>query len=718
MKPALSILVIVSLAVAATVTAGAEEGMWTLDQLKLLDLNRKGLEIPVDDVYRADGACLADAAVLLGGGTSAFVSPKGLLLTNHHVAYGAVQRASTQGTDYLTNGFLASTYAEEIQAPGVSAQIITEMRDVTDEVLKSVKGVKDVVKRQREIDKKIRKMTEKIEKGKVDVSAQIAAMYDGKQYVLYIYKRFDDVRVVYMPPLAIGNYGGDVDNWMWPRHTGDFAFMRAYVSPDGVGAKYSEENVPYEPKTWLQVSTGDLDEGDFAFTLGFPGHTTRFRTSYSAAYWQDLYLPDRLQLFDDVMTALDGIAEQYPEAKMKLAGAQKGIANVQKNWGAMLESMKRSDFVNEKRAMERELTSFIDGSQEYKKKYGDVLSQVAVLYDGQRKVKRHDDVLGLFGYYAGLLPSVASRIVYYAEEREKPEKKRDPYFSEDDVEREVFRLDSRYLEYFEPAQEWQLGYVLNKAAALPDDERLVGLDYMLKDPSKSIDDWVDYILANTKLADKEHAKSLYTKSTRELKAMKDPLIDMALALYPEVEDNRDRDEEFGAKITNLRRKFSEALLLWKGGAVYPDANRTLRFSDGTIMGYRPRDAVSYYPFTRLEGVYEKDTGVEPFDMPPKLKDLYLAGDYGRWKDPELDDVPVAFLVDCDGTGGSSGSPVLNSKGEMIGIAFDGVIEARLGDWKFEPAVAREICVDIRYVLFVTEKFAGADYLLKELGVAM
>jgi hypothetical protein len=718
MKTTLCCLVIAALAASATVTASAEEGMWTLDQLKLLDLNKKGLEIAVGDVYSPDKACLADAAVLLGGGTSAFVSPKGLLLTNHHVAYGAVQRASTQGTDYLTNGFLAGGYAEEIQAPGVSAQIITEMRDVTDEVLKSVKGVKDVVKRQREIDKKIRKMTEKIEKGKVDVNAQIASMYDGKQYVLYIYKRFDDVRVVYMPPLAIGNYGGDIDNWMWPRHTGDFAFMRAYVSPDGVGAKYSEENVPYEPKTWLQVSTGNLDEGDFAFTLGYPGRTTRFRTSYSAAYWQDLYLPDRLRLYDDVMAALNRTAEQYPEAKMKLAGMQKGIANVQKNWGAMLESMKRSDFVNEKRAMERELTSFINGSEEYKSKYGDVLSQIAVLYDGERRVKRHDDVLGLFGYYAGLLPSVASRIVYYAEEREKPESKRDPYFSEEDVDREVFRLDSRYLEYFEPAQEWELGYVLNKAAALPDDERLVGLDYMLKDPGRSVDDWVDYMLANTKLADKELVKSLYTKSTKELRAMQDPVIDMALALYPEVEDERDRGEEFGAKITDLRRKFNEALLLWKGGAVYPDANRTLRFSDGRIMGYRPRDAVRYLPFTKLEGVYEKDTGVEPFDMPPKLKDLYLAGDYGRWKDPELDDVPVAFLVDCDGTGGSSGSPVLNSKGQMIGIAFDGVIEARLGDWKFEPAVTREICVDIRYVLFVTEKFAGADYLMKELGVAM
>lgn len=696
--------------------AAAEEGMWTLDQLGMLDLNSKGLRISVENIYTRDGDCIADAAVLLGGGSSAFVSPNGLLLTNHHVAFGAVQRASTQGTDYLTNGFLARSYSEELEAPGVSAQVIVEMRDVTDEVLKAARGEKDLVKRQDKIDRKIQEMTDKIEKGKDDISASVASMFSGAEYKLYVYKRFDDVRIVYMPPLAIGNYGGEIDNWMWPRHTGDFAFARVYMSPDGEGRKYNEENIPYRPKTWLQVSTSDLDEGDFAFSLGFPGHTTRYRTSNSASYWHELFLPKMLQQFDDQIEALDAVAAGSPEAQMRVLGMKKGLQNVQKNWGGMFASMNRYNFVDEKRREEDQIRAFVNANEEYRKEYGDVLNDIAELYVDVRARKDHDDALDLFGGRGSVITGVAGTAVYFAKEREKPKKERDPFFSEEDVERAAYRLDSRYMEYFEPAERWSLKYALDNASKLPDDKRVVGLDYILKDSSKSIDDWVDHIVSNTKLADKEFAKSLYEVSSKELAALNDPLIDLALAIYPDEDERRDQDEAFSAKIDALRKKFIEARRLWKGGVMYPDANRTLRFSNGVIKGYKPRDAVTYAPFTKLSGVYEKDTGEEPFDMPKKLKSLYLAKDYGRWTDPELGEVPVAFIADLDGTGGSSGSPVLNADGKMIGIAFDGVIESRLGDWKFVPEVTREICVDMRYVLFVTEKYAGADFLLKELGV--
>ncbi len=702
--------------IAISSTAAAEEGMWTLDQLARLDLGREGLEIDASEIYDPNGKCLADASVLLGGGTSAFVSPTGLMLTNHHVAYGAVQRASTRGVDYLTDGFLARSHGEEIQAPGVSAEMIVETRDVTEGVLAAARGIEDAVERQRKIDGKIREMTEEIEEGGEDVSARIAAMYYGAKYVLYIYKRFDDVRIVYMPPLAIGNYGGDVDNWMWPRHTGDFAFARAYVSPGGVGRKYHPDNVPYAPETWLQVSAGDLDEGDFAFTLGFPGRTSRFRTSHSASYWKELYLPDRLRLFDDILAALDEAAGADPTAQMKVAGRKKGIANVQKNWGGMLEAMERTDFVDEKRRQEKELMEFIEADEGRAEKYGDVLESIADLYDRRRDLKDRDDALGLFDSSAGLAADVASYAVYAAMEREKPEEDRDPQFSESDVERAVFRLESRYMTYYEPMERWGLEYSLEKADALPDGRRIAGLDYILEDSTKGIDEWVDSILEGTRLADVEFAESLFEMTPRELEGLDDPLLDLALALYPETDEMRERDEKFGARITELRRKYNEALLLWKGGVLYPDANRTLRFSHGSIKGYRPGDAVSYLPFTSLSGVIDKDTGEPPFDAPGKLKELYETKDFGRWADPELGDVPVAFLVDCDGTGGSSGSPVLNAEGHMIGIAFDGVLEARLGDWKFEPALSREICVDIRYVLFVTERHAGAGFLLDELGI--
>jgi hypothetical protein len=638
------------------------------------------------------------------------------MLTNHHVAYGGVQRASTQGTDYVTDGFLAKSYEDEIQAPGVEALIIQEISDVTDEVLEAGEGVKDLVKRQRAIDEKIQAMTDAIEEGKDDVDARIASMYNGKEYQLYIYKRFEDIRVVYMPPMAIGNYGGDVDNWMWPRHTGDFAFVRAYVSPDGVGRKYDAENVPYRPATWLKVSTGDLDPGDLAFSLGFPGGTTRYRTYHSAKYWYELELPKSIQLFEDGIAMLDKAGQDSPEAEMKVAGFRKGLANVHKNYGGMLAAMEGYDFVNGRLRESQELMEFINKKKEHREEYGDVMNEIAELYAPQIAKKDYYDALELFGRMGGTLSSVANGVVYTVKEREKPDDARDPNFSEDDVERGISRLDSRYMSYYEPSDRMGLEYALGKAAALPEDKRIKGLEYILKDSDKSIDEWVEYAYENTQLADLDFVKPLYHKTSKELEALGDPMLDLAIALYPENDAQNDYSEAFGAKVIEMRKKYNEALLLWKGGAVYPDANRTMRFSYGTVKGYKPRDAVSYDPFTRLDGVIAKDTGEEPFNVPEKLKKLHAAGDFGRWMDPELNDVPVAFLVDCDGTGGSSGSPVLNAKGEVIGIAFDGVMEARLGDWKYDPDVAREICVDIRYVLFVTEKYGGADFLLKELGV--
>jgi len=716
MTKLLGLVLVVTLTLFSTGVAAAEEGMWKLDQLEMLDLKSKGLEIDTEEIYTPDGDCLAAATVLLGGGTSAFVSPNGLMLTNHHVAYGGVQRASTQGTDYLTDGFLAGSYEEEIRAPGVEALLLRDIRDVTDEVLAAGERIDDLVKRQRAIDAKIREMTDAVEEGADDIDARIASMYNGKEYQLYVYKRIEDVRVVYMPPMAIGNYGGDIDNWMWPRHTGDFAFARAYVSPEGVGRKYDPENVPYRPENWLQVSTRDLDPGDLAFSLGFPGTTTRYRTYHSAKYWYEHELPGSIELYEDGIAMLDQVAQDSSMAEMKVAGFRKGLANALKNYEGMLAAMTSYDFVNGKLRESKELMEFINGKKEYREKYGDVMDEIAELYEPIIAKKDYNDVLDLFGYMAGTLAGVANGVAYTVKEREKPDEDRDPSFSEDDVERGISRLDSRYMAYYEPADKMGLEYALNKAAALPDERRVKGLDYILKDSERSVAEWAEFIIENTQLDDLSFVKPLYHKTSEELEALGDPMIDLAVALYPERDKRSDEREEFSAKITELRKKYNEALLLWKGGAVYPDANRTMRFSYGTVKGYEPRDAVGYFPFTKLGGVIEKDTGEQPFNVPEKLKELHAARDFGRWIDPELDDVPVAFIVDCDGTGGSSGSPVLNSKGEMIGIAFDGVMEARLGDWKYDPAVAREICVDMRYVLFVTEKYAGADFLLKELGV--
>ncbi len=712
MKKLISLLIIVSISGFAL----ADEGMWTMDQIDKLDLQKKGLKIPLKEVYNPNGNSLFNAIVNLGGGTSEFVSSNGLILTNHHVAYGAVQRASTQGTDYLTDGFLANSLEEEIQAPGSSAMIIDEIRDVTDEVLLAGSKIKNLVKRQKALNAKIQAMTDAIEEGKEDVTARIAAMYEGQQYLLYIYKRFDDVRIVYMPPLAIGNYGADIDNWMWPRHTGDFAFARVYVSPDGIGRKYSEDNIPYKPKKWLKISTRDLDDGDFTMIMGFPGRTSRYRTSHSVKYNRELYYPDWLKRAGDVINILEKAGEDSPEAAMAVAGMRKGLANYQKKYGGTVAAMDRYDFLNETLKNEQQFMEFVRSDRKLKKKYGKVLDAIGALYSDQVINKKHNDVLGSFRYYAGTLPSIANNIYYIVKEREKPDSKRDPNFSEKDVKRNMERLHYRYMGFYEPVQKELLKYFLEKATKLPVNNRIKGIDELLVKTNLSPAEFVEFAFENTKLTDVEYAKSLLELSSTEIEKLNDPLIDLAIAMYPENEASRKRGEKFNANITDLRKKYMEALQLMSDDAIYPDANSSFRFTYGDVEGYSPRDAVQYAPFTTLGGAIEKDTGERPFDMPTKLKELYKNRDYGNWADPDLGDMPIAFLHTTDITNGNSGSPVLNAYGEMIGIAFDGNLEAMLSDWKFDPAIQRTISVDIRYVMFVTEKYAGADYLLEEMGL--
>jgi len=712
MKKLISLLVVVSM----IGFAFADEGMWTMDQIDKLDLQKKGLKIPLEEVYNPDGTSLFNAIVKLGGGTSEFVSSNGLILTNHHVAYGAVQRASTQGTDYLTNGFLANSLEEEIQAPGSSAMIIDEIKDVTDEVLLSGTKIKNLVKRQKAIDSKIQAMTDAIEEGKEDVTARIAAMYEGQQYLLYIYKRFDDVRIVYMPPLAIGNYGGDIDNWMWPRHTGDFAYARVYVSPDGTGRKYHEDNVPYQPKKWLKISTRDLDDGDFTMVMGYPGRTSRYRSSHTVKYNRDLFYPDWLARAGDVKNILEKAGEDSPEAKIAVANMRAGIANYQKKYGGTVAAMDNFDYIQYTIDNEKKFMEFVKSDRKLKKKYGKVLDDIGALYGDQIANKKHNDILGSFGYYAGTLPGVANNVYYTVKEREKSVSERDPNFSEKDVERGAERLHYRYMGFYEPVQKELLKYILEKSIKLPINSRVKGIDEFLVKSNMTVDEFVDFAFENTKLSDVEYAKSLLKLSSKEVEKLNDPLLNLAIAMYPENEESRNRGEKFNANITDLRKKYMEGLQLMSDNAVYPDANGTFRFTYGDVEGYSPRDAVQYAPFTTLGGAIEKDTGESPFDMPAKLKELYKARDYGNWADPDLNDIPIAFTHAVETTNGNSGSPVLNAYGEMIGIVFDGNIESMLSDWKHDPDIQRTISVDIRYVMFVTEKYAGADYLLEEMGL--
>ncbi|MBN1155373.1 S46 family peptidase [candidate division KSB1 bacterium] len=693
----------------------AEEGMWLLNQLEGLNLEKEGLEIPLEKIYNPEQPSLVDAIVWLGGCSASFVSGDGLILTNHHCAYSALQRASTEENNYIKDGFLAKTRAEEIEARGVNAHVLQQMKEVTDDVLKVVKKVSDPLERDKKIRERIKTMTEKIEGKRDDLEARIVDMYNGKQYYLFVFKKYQDVRIVFAPPSSIGNYGDDIDNWMWPRHTGDFTYLRAYMAPNGDGAKYSENNVPVKPKNYLRIASGHLKEGDFTFILGFPGNTTRWRTSNSVRWNLQNNYPQSIRNFSEIIDLMDEITKDSPEGKIKVANLRTGLANVLKNYQGRVTVMNKTNFLQKKIEFENELMAEINKSEELKTKYGTVLKDIEALYAQLAETKDKDDAIQAFNI-SGTLLGIARQAYSIAREREKPKAEKDPGFSEKDVERNVEQLHLRYYGYYEPFDRAMLKRILAQSKELPDESRIKGLDYVLKHETPSIDEFVDEAFSKTKLADLDYAKSLFSKTSKELEAENDPLINLVAAIYDEADEMSKSSEKFNAAITELRKQYIDALYSWKGSTLYPDANSTIRFTYGHVVGYDPADAVIYKPFTTLKGVIEKNTGVEPFDMPLKLEQLWKDRDFGRWMDPNLNDVPVDFTHRCDITGGNSGSAVMNGKGELIGLAFDGNYEAMSSDWQYDYDIQRTISVDIRYVMFITEKFTGADHLLKEMKV--
>ncbi|MDY0297875.1 MAG: S46 family peptidase [Acidobacteriota bacterium] len=713
MKKAIVLLLALS---CVGISLQAEEGMWLLDQLQRLDLAKKGFDITAAEIYTPDKPSLVNCLVLGFGGTSEIVSPNGLVLTNHHVAFGAVQRASTKGVDLITNGFLANDLSEEIEAPGYSAEVFQYMKDVTDQFTRFHR-IRDLVKRHKAIRRHQQRMKEDIEKGHGDLTARIASMYEGGKYYLFVHKRYDDVRVVYVPPQAIGNYGGDVDNWMWPRHTGDFSFMRIYSAPDGSGRKYHKDNIPLKTGNWIRLSRSHLKEGDQTFILGYPGSTTRYRTSHAVDENLNHNYPDRIKLFQEVITLLESFEKDSLIAKMKVAGMIKGLNNVMKNYQGKIADMKRIDFLARKRQQEKELAAFINKDQKRQARYGNILDRIGALYAQKAETRDYEDAFMLSRMLGGTLLGLGTQVYNLAEERAKPEKERNPSFSEKEIERSVSRLHFMLMSYYEPSDKALLTLALEKAAALPRGNRIRGLESVLDKGKEGINAFVEQAYKETRLKDVEFVKSLFARgmTAAKLKALNDPFINLAADLYPESEALRIRNEKFNAEISQLRKQYIEVLADWKGGMLYPDANRTLRFTYGKVAGYKARDAVYYKPFTTLAGVIEKHTGKAPFDAPDTLQALYQARDFGRWQDPVLGNVPVAFIHGCDITGGNSGSPVLNARGEMIGIAFDGNWEAMNGDWQYDNEKQRTISVDIRYVLFVTEKIGKAAHILKELG---
>jgi len=718
----LFVAVLAGLTLLAANSVFADEGMWpmnSLDKLPIKQLQKMGLKLTPGEIYNPKGGGIARAIVSLGGGTGSFVSPNGLILTNHHVAFTALQRESSSENNYIEDGFLARSYAEELHAPGYRAYVLLSIKDVTKDVLRGVKKKMSDLERYNAIEKRIKKIVARNEKGK-DVECRVVPFYGGMEYYLYTYFTIKDVRIVYAPPDAIGNYGGDIDNWMWPRHGGDFSFLRAYVAPDGSSAEYSKDNVPYKSDIYLPFSTAGVKEGDFTMIIGFPGRTMRYRSSYSIEYSEKFAYPFRIKVFGDWIGILQDEAKRSEETAIKVASYDQMLNNSMKNYQGMLEGFRKSKLLEKKIAEEKAFTEWLASNKKLEEKYGDVLPSIGKLYDEVKTYQLKNSIIRFMEW--GCVPLQGASIIYrWSEEKAKKDMDREPGYQERDIPRLKDRLKVIQRNYDPHADRRVLKYFIMQALELPDNQRIAAIDEIVvgkdkKDYEAAVDAFLDNLYANTKMTKLGERLKAFDMSKKKLLAMHDPFIEFAAKLRAESKVLEDKGKAFNGAITKLRPKLIEAYKMWKGGNLYPDANSTMRLTYGVVKGYSPRDAVHYDYITSLKGVIEKNTGKPPFNCPQKLIDLYNTKDYGPYKDSVINDVPVDFLSTCDITGGNSGSPILNGRGEVIGAAFDGNYESISADYQFNDALTRAISVDARYILFIMDKFSGAKNLLDEMKI--
>ncbi len=700
----------------------ADEGMWPIDMLDKLpwaELKAMGLALEPDQIYDGKGHGLALAVVGLGGGTGSFVSPNGLILTNHHVAFRAIQRASTPEHDYIADGFSSALAEDEIQAPGYTASILAGIEDVTKKVLSALTDGMSDRERYDAIERRVKELVAEAEKGR-DVECRIVSFYEGLQYKLFTSFVCKDVRIVYAPPEAVGNYGGDVDNWMWPRHTGDFAFLRAYVAPNGASAEYAKENVPYRSNVFLPMSTRGVKENDFTMIIGFPGKTGRHATSHDVANLQNYHYPKRIAIYRDWLAILQDEAGRGKDVAIKAASFDQMLNNSMKNNEGMLEGFKKGNLLEKKIDTEKSFATWLAMNPDMQSRYGDVLPGIAALYEEKKAYREKSMLLGFMNMGCQML-SAGGTLDRWSEEKAKPDLDRDPGFQERDVPRMKQRLRILQMSYDPGIDRRVLKYFLTLAASLPADQRIAAVDAVLggatgAEASARIDSWLDRLYAGTKLGSPEERARLFELSREELLAQGDAFVEFAVALGAEKRALEEREHGAAGALQRLGSRYLEAVMAWKGGAICPDANATMRLTYGRVKGYRPRDAVQYRYITSLSGVVEKHTGEDPFNCPARLLELAEAMDYGQYEDDVIKDVPVAYLSTCDITGGNSGSPVVNGRGECVGAAFDGNYESISSDYLFLKETTRSINVDARYILFILDRMSGAKRLLGEMKI--
>lgn len=690
-----------------------EEGMFPLSEMRNINLQQIGLKMSSQDLYNPDGISLMDAIVRVGGCTGSFLSNDGLIVTNHHCAFGFVTAISTPQHNYMKEGFLAKTKKEEQLAKGLVCKITASYEDVSAKVLAGTENMSDPSERLQRIGNNLKAITLRENKNNPTLQCEISEMFTGRTYVLFRYKLLKDVRLVYVPARSIGEYGGELDNWVWPRHSGDFAFLRAYVAPDGSAAEYNENNIPYKPAKFLKVNPKGVKENDFVFVLGYPGRTYRHQPAKFFQYHEEFYLKYISEMYDWQINKMEEMSKGNDSLEIKYAGKIKSLANTTKNFKGKLQGFRRAGLTQQKFADEQELEKFIASDPVMRQKYSQVIPRINTLY-GEIIANAPRNLWYDFIYSSVPALQFAATIDNYADSYNalKSDSAKKEYLAKQKPR--IEQMFNRYWGNFDrDFEEAALSNMLDQATHLDANNRIQTIDALVA-KMINLNEYSQKLYAKSVYANPQKLKALYDKDIVLLFNLKDPMRILASSLNDEMNPEDEKDRKRDSELNLLMANYVDAKSAFKQKQFIPDANGTLRFTYGFVKGYMPNDGEYNKPFTTLTGVLEKESA--EFELLAEIKALAKAKDYGNFMHPDLNDLPVNILYNLDTTGGNSGSPVMNAYGELIGVNFDRAYTATINDYAWNEAYSRSVAVDIRYVLWVLQKVAKADYLLQEMNV--